>query len=182
MGRYTEFLPRGLPITDIRKTPDTYLCVDQAQCGLPAVQGAVCQGLLYLLWTVFSEEKLQPCIKSRNFQNPFFFTYWKHCRNMVQTGTTFSKFIIKFRKRKIILFIFILCYLGLNIDLVQLKLIFITVVEMLILGPHQDCVLSTLLSRAIEHTALSALSLLICTLKSVAEKWFSKLGLGVYEV
>ena len=50
----------------------TYLCVDQAQCGLPAVQGAVCQGLLYLLWTVFSEEKLQPCIKSRNCQNPFF--------------------------------------------------------------------------------------------------------------
>ena len=29
------------------------------------------QGLLELLWTVYSEEKLQSCLKLRNFQNPF---------------------------------------------------------------------------------------------------------------
>ena len=29
------------------------------------------QGLLELLWTVFSEGKLQSCLKLRNFQNPF---------------------------------------------------------------------------------------------------------------
>ena len=29
------------------------------------------QGLLELLWTVYSEEKLQPCLKLRNFENPF---------------------------------------------------------------------------------------------------------------
>ena len=29
------------------------------------------QGLLKLLWTVYSEGKLQSCLKSRNFQNPF---------------------------------------------------------------------------------------------------------------
>ena len=29
------------------------------------------QGLLELLWTVYSEGKLQSCLKSRNFQNPF---------------------------------------------------------------------------------------------------------------
>ena len=29
------------------------------------------QGLLELLWTVYSEGKLQSCLKLRNFQNPF---------------------------------------------------------------------------------------------------------------
>ena len=29
------------------------------------------QGLLELLWTVFSEEKLQSCLKLRDLQNPF---------------------------------------------------------------------------------------------------------------
>ena len=29
------------------------------------------QGLLKLLWTVYSEGKLQSCLKLRNFQNPF---------------------------------------------------------------------------------------------------------------
>ena len=29
------------------------------------------QGLLKLLWTVYSEEKLQSCLQLRNFQNPF---------------------------------------------------------------------------------------------------------------
>ena len=29
------------------------------------------QGLLKLLWTVYSEEKLQSCLKLRIFQNPF---------------------------------------------------------------------------------------------------------------
>ena len=33
--------------------------------------GYVVQGLLELLWTVCSEEKLQSCLKSRKFQNPF---------------------------------------------------------------------------------------------------------------
>ena len=28
------------------------------------------QGLLELLWTVYSERKLQSCLKLRNFQNP----------------------------------------------------------------------------------------------------------------
>ena len=28
------------------------------------------QGLLELLWTVYSERKLQACLKLRNFQNP----------------------------------------------------------------------------------------------------------------
>ena len=106
-------------------------------------------------------------LKIKKFSKSFFFHLLETLqKNGSDWYNSFSKFIIKFRKRKIILFIFILCYLGLNIDLVQLKFIFITVVEMLILGPHQDCVLSTLLSRAMEHTALSALSLLICTLKS----------------
>ena len=31
----------------------------------------VCQGQLVLFWTVYSEEKLQSCLKLRNFQNPF---------------------------------------------------------------------------------------------------------------
>ena len=29
------------------------------------------QGLLKWLWTVYSEGKLQSCLKLRNFQNPF---------------------------------------------------------------------------------------------------------------
>ena len=29
------------------------------------------QGLLKLLWMVYSEGKLQSCLKLRNFQNPF---------------------------------------------------------------------------------------------------------------
>ena len=29
------------------------------------------QGLLKLLWTAYSEEKLQSCLKLRNFQTPF---------------------------------------------------------------------------------------------------------------
>jgi len=29
------------------------------------------QGLLKLLWTVYSEGKLQSCLKLRNFQDPF---------------------------------------------------------------------------------------------------------------
>ena len=31
----------------------------------------ISQGLLELLWTVYSEGKLQSCLKLRNFQNPF---------------------------------------------------------------------------------------------------------------
>ena len=30
------------------------------------------QGLLELLWMVYSEGKLQSCLKLRNFQNPFY--------------------------------------------------------------------------------------------------------------
>ena len=182
MGRYAEFLPRGLPITDIRKTPDTQYIL---MCGLGLVWTPCCAGCGMPRITLFALDsilrgKITTMHKIKKFSKSFFFHLLETLqKNGSDWDNSISKFIIKFRKRKIILFIFILCYLGINIDLVQLKFIFITVVEMLILGPHQDCVLSTLLSRAIEHTALSALSLLIC---SVAEKWFSKLGLGVYEV
>ena len=31
----------------------------------------IIQGLLKLLWMVYLEEKLQSCLKLRNFQNPF---------------------------------------------------------------------------------------------------------------
>ena len=31
----------------------------------------VSQGLLKLLWMVYSEEKLQSCLRLRNFQTPF---------------------------------------------------------------------------------------------------------------
>ena len=42
----------------------------QQSCWLLVV-GRAKQGLLELLWTVYSEGKLQPCLKLRNFQNPF---------------------------------------------------------------------------------------------------------------
>ena len=35
------------------------------------VSGSSSQWLLKLLWTVYSEGKLQSCLKLRNFQNPF---------------------------------------------------------------------------------------------------------------
>ena len=34
-------------------------------------QSYLYQGLLELLWTVYSDLKLQSCLKLRNFQNPF---------------------------------------------------------------------------------------------------------------
>ena len=35
------------------------------------IQVRLNQGLLKLLWTVYSEGKLQSCLKLRNFQTPF---------------------------------------------------------------------------------------------------------------
>ena len=34
------------------------------------IQFCILQGLLKLLWTVYSEEKVQSCLELRNFQNP----------------------------------------------------------------------------------------------------------------
>ena len=43
------------------------------------------QGLLKLLWTVYSEEKLQSCLKLRNVQNPFNKTYHAQKRPKICT-------------------------------------------------------------------------------------------------
>ena len=46
------------------------VAVSSSACKIMS-SGMVVQGLLKLLWTVYSEGKLQSCLKLRNFQNPF---------------------------------------------------------------------------------------------------------------
>ena len=54
---------------------DGFGCLKKAQrnssANLTSLREPLIQGLLKLLWTVYSKGKLQSCLKLRNFQNPF---------------------------------------------------------------------------------------------------------------
>ena len=76
MGRYAEFLPRGLPITDIRKTPDTQYIL---MCGLGLVWTPCCAGCGMPRITLFALDsilrgKITTMHKIKKFSKSFFFS------------------------------------------------------------------------------------------------------------